>query len=124
MKRASVLRTVVRVFLAMWFTAFIISVASSRAAETGEARQVLRADAGWKFFLGDPAGAEATSFADATWRTVDLPHDWSIESAPDAKNSTGAGGGFFPAGIGWYRKTFNAPASWNGKRVSVEFDGV
>jgi beta-galactosidase len=85
---------------------------------------VLRADSNWKFFLGDPTEASAPSFNDAPWRTVDLPHDWSIEGAPDPKNATGAGGGYFPAGIGWYRKTFRAPAGWIGKRVSIEFDGV
>ena len=61
--------------------------------------------------LGDPSGAEAPSFADATWRTVDLPHDWSIEGRPDKDNPAGAGGGFFPGGVGWYRKTFRAPAT-------------
>jgi beta-galactosidase len=61
---------------------------------------------------------------DAAWRTVDLPHDWSIESRPEADSVTGAGEGFFPAGVGWYRKSFSAPAGWQGKRVSVEFDGV
>jgi beta-galactosidase len=84
----------------------------------------LAADSGWKFFLGDPNGAEARSYADGSWRTVNLPHDWSIESAPNKDNPSGAGGGFFPAGTGWYRKTFTAPADWKGKRVSVEFDGV
>ncbi len=95
------------------------------SAKTANApRQELAADAGWKFLLGDPSGAEAPSFADTSWRTVDLPHDWSIESKPDKDNPSGSGGGFFPGGIGWYRRTFNAPASWKGKRVSVEFDGV
>ena len=97
---------------------------SMSAANANSARQELAADAGWKFFLGDPSGAEAPSFADASWRTVDLPHDWSIESKPDKDNPSGAGGGFFPGGTGWYRKTFHAPADWKGKRVSVEFDGV
>ena len=67
---------------------------------------------------------KVTAFADTTWRTVDLPHDWSIEGRPDKDNPSGGGGGFFPAGVGWYRKTFSAPADWQGKRVSVEFDGV
>jgi beta-galactosidase len=87
-------------------------------------RQVLAADSGWKFQLGDPNGAEAPSFADSSWRSVDLPHDWSIEGAPKKDNPTGAGGGYFPAGTGWYRKTFSVPADWKGKRVSIEFDGV
>lgn len=87
-------------------------------------RTVVSADADWKFLLGDPAGAESATFDDHSWRTVTVPHDWSIEGPPNEKNPTGAGGGYFPAGIGWYRKTFTAPASWTGKRVSLEFDGI
>jgi beta-galactosidase len=96
----------------------------ARGAQSGAQRLELAADSGWKFFLGDPSGAEAPSFADRSWRTVDLPHDWSIEGPPDKTNPTGSGGGFFPAGTGWYRKTFSAPADWKDKRVTVEFDGV
>ncbi len=95
---------------------------SARAAT--QPRTVFSADADWKFFLGDPAGAEAPGFNDDSWRTVTVPHDWSIEGTVDEKNPTGSGGGFYPAGVGWYRKVFTAPASWKGKRVSVEFDGV
>jgi beta-galactosidase len=87
-------------------------------------RVELAADADWQFLLGDPSGAEARGFTDRSWRTVTLPHDWSIEGAPDKNNPTGTGGGFFPAGTGWYRKTFTAPPEWRGRRVSVEFDGV
>ena len=97
---------------------------SLKAAESNGPRLMLAADSGWKFMLGDPNGAEVSSFADTAWRTVDLPHDWSIEGRPDKDNPSAGGGGFFPAGVGWYRKTFSAPADWQGKRVSVEFDGV
>ena len=93
-------------------------------ASPQSSRQEISADANWKFVLGDPVGAEATTFRDSAWRTLDLPHDWSIESAPSEKNPTGAGGGYFPAGVGWYRKTFNAPSSWKNRQVSVEFEGV
>ena len=34
---------------------------------------------GWKFLLGDPGGAESKDFDDTSWRSLDLPHDWSIE---------------------------------------------
>ncbi len=87
-------------------------------------RLELAADFGWKFHLGDPDGAEARSFADESWRDVNVPHDWSIEGQPNKDKPTGRGGGYFPAGTGWYRKTFSAPAEWKGKRVSIEFDGV
>ena len=87
-------------------------------------RTVFSADADWKFALGDPADAGSPKFDDNSWRTLTVPHDWSIEGQPNEKNSTGGGGGYFPAGIGWYRKTFTAPPSWKGKRVCLEFDGV
>ena len=94
------------------------------SAETHAARQQLSADSDWKFFLGDQPGGEAPGLADASWRTVNLPHDWSIEGRPEENNPSAAGGGFFPTGVGWYRKTFTASPDWRGKRVSVEFDGV
>ncbi len=104
--------------------ALSLSATTVWAAQAPSPRQQLAADSSWKFFLGDPADAETSSFKDADWRSVDLPHDWSIETAPEEKNLTGSGGGYFSSGVGWYRKTFTAPADWKGKQVSVEFDGV
>ena len=101
-----------------------LSAAALMGAQHPAPRLEIAADANWKYLLGDPSGAESRSFDDASWRTVNLPHDWSIEGPPAKDNPTGSGGGFFPAGTGWYRKTFSAPAEWKGKRVSVEFDGV
>ena len=108
---------VIAVFICLILVPFTQAIAQSP-------RQVLAADSDWRFFLGDAASAEAPSFNDSSWRTVDLPHDWSIESAPAKDNPSGAGEGFFPAGAGWYRKTFSAPADWKARRVNVEFDGV
>ena len=114
------LRTVI--FFAIAIAGLMPSAMS--ASKPTASRQEQSADAGWKFLLGDANGAEAVSFADVSWRTVDLPHDWSIEGKPEKDSPSGSGGGFYPGGIGWYRKTFHAPGDWNGKRVSVEFDGV
>ena len=113
-----------RIMIAICTTLFSLASVPAKAAEKTPPRLVLAADNGWKFTLGDPSGAESPSFTDASWRSLDLPHDWSIESRPDKDNPSGAGGGFFPNGIGWYRKTFSAPAAWRGMRVTVEFDGV
>jgi beta-galactosidase len=93
-------------------------------ARSAPSRSVLSADADWKFYLGDQAGAESSTFDDGAWRTVTIPHDWSIEQAPAKENPSGSSGGYFATGIGWYRKTFTAPSDWIGKRVSLEFDGV
>lgn len=81
-------------------------------------------DAGWAFTRGDEPGAEAPDWNDSGWRRVDLPHDWSIEGEFREDNPSGGGGGYLPAGIGWYRKTFTLPQDDAGKRVSVQFDGV
>jgi len=110
--------------IAICATLAVLGIIPTTAAPAQSPRLILAADSDWKFLLGDPKGAEAISFPDRSWRTVNLPHDWSIESAPDKNNPSGAGGGFFPGGTGWYRKNFHAPSDWKGKRVSVEFDGV
>jgi beta-galactosidase len=78
----------------------------------------------WKFYLGDTPGASCNDFIDKSWRDLDLPHDWSIEGKLDRKNPTGGAGGYFPAGIGWYRKKINVPSNWKGKHVSIYFEGV
>jgi beta-galactosidase len=81
-------------------------------------------DFGWKFTRGDVPGAEQPAFADASWRSLDLPHDWSIEG-PFAQNELSGGpGANAPTGIGWYRKHFRVPASYRDRKVSIEFDGV
>ncbi|MGJ5818177.1 glycoside hydrolase family 2 TIM barrel-domain containing protein [Paludibaculum fermentans] len=103
----------------VFLTVIVMAMGQSK-----QPRLELAADANWRFVLGDPVGAEARAFDDSSWRKVDLPHDWSIESSPAKDNPTGSGGGFYPAGTGWYRKSFRAPAEWKGRRVNVEFDGV
>lgn len=79
---------------------------------------------GWKFQLGDHTGANNPAFNDASWRTLNLPHDWSIEGKFDKANPAKPEGGALPTGIAWYRKSFSVPASFTGKNVSITFDGV
>src|SRR5215472_1847582 len=38
----------------------------------------------WQFHRGDAPGAEAEGFDDSAWRTLAVPHDWSIEDLPPA----------------------------------------
>ncbi|MBK8947154.1 MAG: DUF4982 domain-containing protein [Ignavibacteriae bacterium] len=87
-------------------------------------KQMLNFNNDWKFSLGDFPAAVYLEFDDSGWRNLDLPHDWSIEGKIDRNNSTGSGGGYFPAGIGWYRKKINIPSTWQGKRLSIYFEGV
>ena len=52
-----------------------------------------------------------------------LPHDWSIAQPPQPETRANATG-YFPGGLGWYRKTFTLPAWMAGKQISIDFDGV
>jgi beta-galactosidase len=87
-------------------------------------RTVEAFDNNWKFSLIADSTAIDPAFADADWRALNLPHDWSIEGNFDEKNPSGTGGGALPGGIGWYRKSFITPESYTDKKVFVEFDGV
>ncbi|MDR1672733.1 MAG: DUF4982 domain-containing protein [Bacteroidales bacterium] len=78
----------------------------------------------WKFSRTDNHDAVQPSFNDAAWRTLRLPHDWSIEEE-NLGNAPGGGNvGYFPMGTGWYRKTFNISDLKAGVKWSIEFDGV
>ena len=78
----------------------------------------------WKFFLGDTAAASRPDFADNHWRTLDLPHDWSIEFRPEEANPAGNDGGYYPTGIGWYRKTFDFVPDSRRPETTLYFEGV
>lgn len=107
-------------------------------------------DANWQFYLatrtpevadggfaaagvkdaGDYTTAEIIDpdFNDLGWRTVDVPHDFSIEGAK-VKSSSDAQA-YLEGGLGYYRKKFTVPASMEssttnpGRRISIDFEGV
>lgn len=99
-------------------------------------------DRGWRFHAGDvesplpnthtaaymnhksgyARGAAGRSFDDSDWRTLDLPHDWSIEHPRDPSHHVDSS--FLPRGIGWYRRHFRLDPAEAGRRVAIEFDGV
>lgn len=80
-------------------------------------------DKDWKFYLGDDSLANYPAFDDSKWRTLNTPHDWSIEGSFSKDNPAGPAGGALPTGIGWYRKSFvlDEPVS---DRYLIHFDGV
>jgi len=122
---------------------------SAPAATVG--RERLSFDRDWRFHLGnadDPAldfgwgrgrmfakagdvfAPSRAKFDVSNWEPVDLPHDWAValpfENAPELiEFGAKPLGRAYPAtSIGWYRKTFDIPASDAGRRISLEFDGV
>ncbi|MBL7741828.1 MAG: glycoside hydrolase family 2 protein, partial [Chitinophagaceae bacterium] len=78
----------------------------------------------WRFLAGNDSAAFNAAHDDSKWRTIHLPHDWSIESDFTKNAPATIQGGALPGGIGWYRKRFVLPASAKDKKVRIEFDGV
>ena len=78
----------------------------------------------WLFIREDRADFCRADLDDSSWRALNLPHDWSNETLPEEKNPTGTGGGFVQAGIGWYRKHFQYDPEFDGRQVSLLFDGI
>ncbi|WP_243349173.1 sugar-binding domain-containing protein [Parabacteroides sp. FAFU027] len=103
---------------------FIAGCIGSNAQKQNISERKQLFDYNWKFNLGDAPDAGAINFNDTGWRKLDLPHDWSIEGKTDPRNPMSGAGGYFLAGTGWYRKQFNVPADWKGKRISIYFEGV
>src|SRR5690606_10081926 len=67
-------------------------------AQRAGGSHTLNFDFDWRFHLGDIAGASEMSYDDASWRQLDLPHDWSIEQPFDLDNPSGWRGGYLPGG--------------------------
>jgi beta-galactosidase len=101
---------------------FFILIASHVSSDAQRITRLFDKD--WHFFKGDSKTAEQINFNDGSWRRLDLPHDWSIEGPYDENNPTGRGGGYLPAGIGWYRKNFRLENSYSNKKILIEFDGI
>lgn len=89
-----------------------------------ETRQHILMDKNWKFIQSDIKEAEKQNFDDTKWRTLNLPHDWSIEGEFKEDAITKGPGGFLPTGIGWYRKHLDLNAIGKGQQIWIEFDGV
>ncbi len=99
------------------------SAALAGAEPAPSPREIIPLDNGWRFHLGDDPAACRPDFDDTSWRTLDVPHDWSIEGPVNPPPEGEGNGGYFSHGIGWYRKSFTLPPT-AGKKVVIEFDGV
>ncbi|KAI4622473.1 uncharacterized protein J4E87_006415 [Alternaria ethzedia] len=67
-----------------------------------------------------------SSFDDAAWEAVSLPHDWAISGTFDAPGVEGGQGRLPINGIGWYRRTLSMDAEvlQSGKSVFLDVDGA
>ncbi len=78
----------------------------------------------WKFRFDDTSAGLQALYYDSAWQSVQLPHDWSIEGKFSKEHPTTFNQGALPAGIAWYRKRFQVPASAKDKITAIHFDGV
>ena len=127
-------------------------LATESAAVVIAPRERISFDAGWRFAYGHPYdpkqdfnhatgyfsylakagyadGPADAKFDASAWRQLDLPHDWAVEAPFDGRGSHSHGykaiGRNFPErSVGWYRKSFRIQAGDQGRRISLEFDGV
>ena len=91
----------------------------------------------WKFQMADcpaqaPEGFEVEDYDDAAWADIPVPSNWELEghgkpiytnvkmpfhndppNVPEDDNETGC-----------YRRSFDIPADWDRRRVSIMFEGV
>jgi len=81
-------------------------------------------DLNWRFILGDPEGAGSPGYNDSQWRYVSIPHDWMIEQPVNISNPSGNAGGFYPGGIGWYRKSLDLSSYQEKECFYLLFEGV
>ena len=78
----------------------------------------------WLFLLGDCEDFASPDYMESRWQDLTLPHDWSTEYEPRQDASTGGGGGFATAGIGWYRKHFTLEDLREEEKVFLYFEGI
>lgn len=102
----------------------VLALLTTTAAMAQSVRMEQNWNTGWRFSHLDTEDAKNIGFDDKAWRSVTIPHDWSMESDFKADAAMGNEGGYLPAGTGWYRKAFNVPKDWAGKSVMLVFDGV
>lgn len=110
------------------FATIVLSLCLQQVSAQLKIRKVENFNKGWRFYYADTTDLKDdyknATFNDASWRKLNLPHDWSIEGDFKKDNPASPEGGALPGGIGWYRKSFTLPADAKDKNISIEFDGV
>lgn len=76
-------------------------------------RQVIPLSGTWKFKPSNQPldNFSATDIDDSRWLDIKVPANWYLE-------------GHDISGVAWYKKHFQIPATFSGKRVSLKFGGI
>lgn len=125
-----------------FITLLLALTINTHAQEHVTNRQILSLDKGWRFHLGDipfpiikghgasyrnakaghASGAASPTYDDSSWRILNLPHDWAIESRVDSTANLSQG--YYHRGIGWYRRQFRLSPEDKGKHLELQLDGI
>ncbi|WP_445736603.1 glycoside hydrolase family 2 TIM barrel-domain containing protein [Mariniflexile sp.] len=117
-KKQHLLYALILIFLA------VFSSCKFENSENEFSRQKLLFNDHWQFQLAENDPVSKEGINESHWKHVQLPHDWSIEGEISEDNPSGHFGGYYPGGVGWYKKSFEYDPSWKNKLVSITFDGV
>ena len=78
-------------------------------------------DRDWKFFLGDGSAALSDASVTDDWRTLDLPHDWSVETEAAQKAGGTVVGPFSTNSIGKYQTGHTVGGEgWYLKKLTID----
>jgi beta-galactosidase len=115
------------------FSICLLLVSCCIYAQNNATNRNILFDENWRFIKDSTISANASTYDDSKWRTLNLPHDWSIEDLPGQSDSVvgpfttksigTTATGYTVGGIGWYRKHFTLNNIAN-KKVAIYFDGV
>ena len=79
-------------------------------------RESSRLVSGWRFKLGEIAGAAQPQFDDHDWEPVVLPHNWGWQEAQKGED--------YYRGPGWYRCVLDHAAPKPGRRYFLRFEAA
>ncbi len=110
-------------------------ISGSNPANISASTRMTSFDEDWLFKRDTLSGAEFPGFNDSQWRSVSVPHDWSIEDLPrqngvdiigpfDKSAIDKGSSGYMTGGTGWYRKHFTIDKEDGDKIAYLQFDGV
>lgn len=86
-----------------------------------QARKIQQLDEDWRFHAGDVINAFESGFDDSAWRSLSIPHDYSVESE---FSDVHMANGYVQSGVLWYRKHFCVSVENKQDKLYLLFDGV
>ena len=95
----------------------------------------------WQFSRGEIPGAANFSCRHKAWQSVRVPHDYAIagpfdpqhdqgnvkanaDGFPTSLNAVGRTGALPISGTAWYRRELLIDQTWQGREITLEFDGI